>query len=326
MKRFKDSKQINNLVIAAAPTPPPKPPKFLKGTWPFVFDTKHKPIVDSNGVPVLDPRAKDRIDSAVKAVTNKYGLDEKLAFGVSAVTGIPSFGTFIVKTVAAASPEWQYLAGALAIASGLSAGWLTAKPWIRSLLIAAYPHVEDTLKNIQYKKYNVSETIGSVTNIEEYTLQEILDQLTASGAKFKDGVWTVPADANNPAISRQFENADDVDKINHMLRHQRLSDIRDMLASGGILPASMGITGVGYKWWMSSHNAKEKAQTKAFQAAAPDIRVKEDQTPASKDEITSGMIPVPPFGFQRYTKTRELKNGIIEYYVPAFDKWYRKGK
>jgi len=329
MRRFKDSKQINNLVIAAAPMATVQAQKFLKGLGgfpPFFWDTKFKSLgLDSTGAPILDPLAKHRIDSAIKAVTEKKGLDEDLAFGASLLTGIPALGLTVVKAVASASPEWQNLSGAIVAATALSAFLAKAKPWARKQLILMYPHVEDTLKNIKEKEYMVSETLGSKVESEPYTLEQILQQLTTSGAKLRGGVWTVPAAKGNRVISRQFQNADDVDKINHMLKHQNLSEWRDALASANVIPASMGITALGYKWWMSIHDGQENARAKAFQAEAPDIRVKQDPTPASKDEITNRMIPVPGSGFQRYTETRELKNGIIEYYVPAFGKWIRKG-
>ena len=320
MKRFKDSKQINNLVIAAAPTPPPKPPKFLniKGLDNlFYWQKEFKSLgLDSSGAPILDPDAVNQIKAAVSAVQGKYGTDEKVALGVQLVGSAFS----ITKTLLSQSPEWSIFIPAIGVATIVSGAYLSLKPGRRKALIQKVPHFEDTLKNITTKKYDIEETVGTrVPIVKSYTLPQIAEQLGSTQPV--NGIWT------QGKIQRKFKNPDDVEKINQMLDHQKLSDMRDALMSAGAIPSSIVGTALGYGIGMMIYRSAEANREKAFQAAAPDIRVKEDPTPASKDEITYGMIPVPGYGFQKYTETRELKNGITEYFVPVPPpgKWYRKG-
>ncbi len=328
MKRFKDSKQINNLVIAAAPTPPPltgklpKDPGFLNFKLPlFLWDTKFKSLgLDSTGAPILDADASNKIQAAVAAVLGKKGLDEQIATGVQLVGGVTGTGFAITKILASQSPEWAYLIPAVGIATALSALYIHLKPGIRRDLIKSVPHIEDTLKNIQTKQYLVEETVGKrAPTVKPYTLPQIAAQLANTSPD--GGRWT------QGNIVRQFKNADDVDKINLMLKHQKLSDIRDALMSAGAIPSSAVATALGYGIGLAIYAGAEQERQQAFQAAASDTRVKEDPTPASKSELTRDMIKVPGYGFQKYTETRELKNGITEYFVPVPPpgKWYRKG-
>jgi hypothetical protein len=110
-----------------------------------------------------------------------------------------------------------------------------------------------------------------------------------------------------------------------MLQHQHMSEARDAVRSAAVVPGSLAATALGYAAGLYIHNYQENARQQSYKAAAPDMRVKQDSAPASKSELTRDMIPVPGYGFQRYTETRELKNGITEYFVPVTGKWYRKG-
>jgi hypothetical protein len=322
MRRFKDSKEINNIVIAAgtgSKTKIPKSPGFLKKPSLLYWDTKFKSLgVDATGAPILDPKAKERIESAMNAVKGKAGLDEQITQGVSVLSGVTGAGIGIFKILASQSAEWAYMVPALAAATIISGLFLKLKPGDRARLIKKIPHIEDTLVNIQSKKYKVEETIGNKTpNVVQYTLPQILSQLINAGESFDGGVWM------NGKVSRKFADSTEVDKINHMLQHQHMSEARDAVRSAAVVPGSLAATALGYAAGMFIHNYQENARQQGYKAAAPDITVKKDSAPASKSELTRDMIKVPGYGFQRYTKTRELKNGITEYFVPVTGKWYR---
>jgi hypothetical protein len=322
MKRFKDSKEINNIVIAAGSgqkTKIPKSPGFLEKPSLFYWDTKFKSLgLDATGAPILDPKAVERIESAIKAVKGKAGLDEQITQGVNILGGVTGAGIGIAKILASQSAEWQYMVPALAAATILSGLYLKLKPLDRARLIRKIPHIEDTLVNIQSKKYKVEETIGNKNPIiTEYTLPQILSQLNSAGT-FEGGVWVTGK------ASRKFADSTDVDKINHMLQHQHLSEIRDAVASVSAVPAALVTTALGYGGGMAIQNEREKARIKEYQKATKDIKVTAPP-PATKSEITEGMVRVPGKGYQRYTDIREKSDGSYEYYVPVIKAWVKEG-
>jgi hypothetical protein len=317
MKRFKDSKQINNLVIASGPTPPsgkfPKDPGFLKKTSPIFWNTRIKPIEKSptTGAGLIRSDAPKYIQSALNAVQAKSGFDERLNIGV-ALTSAATTGFGALKSLGSYAGEFTYFLPAISLASIMVAAYMKAKPSLRAYLIGKIPHIEDTLNNIENKTYRIIEenSLGSV-GLGQYTLPQIAKQI--SQGTLSDGVWT-----NANGVKRQFENASDVQNINLMLQHQKVSEIRDALMSFGALPVTLAGIGVasslGQKKMQADFDSGYGKKPKDITLTAPRVESDQDTT---TDKVL-GQIRVDG-RYRKFTKRVDNK-----FYVPDLNRWVIK--
>lgn len=326
MKRFKDTNEINNVKTAAVPPGPggkttklPKSPGFLTDPSILFWDTKMPKSLGTSsktGAPLLRKDAPRLIKSALQALEAKGQLDEKISMAISIAGGAGGV-VGLIKSMGSFSPEFAYFYPAITFASALSGGYNYLKPALRARALQMVPHIEDTLKEIENKTYKIIETpvLGGTSSIREYTLPQIASQISSSS--FKDGQWS------NGKLKRQFENLDDVNKINHALRHQKLSDIRDALLSFGVIPASFTVAGLAaggiYNHIQSEfEKGKEERAQKIQETKAPPT--------APKQDITEGYVKVPNMGYQKYTRIRELKDGTYEYFVPTINRWVKESR
>ncbi len=326
MKRFKDTNEINNVKTAAVPPGPggtttklPKSPGFLTNPSLFYWDTKMPKSLGKSsktGAPLLRKDMVRSIQSARRALEGKAQLDEQISFALSLTgTGGSLFG--MLKSIGSNFPEFTYFLPAITGATTMSAIYQHLKPAKRAELLARIPHTEDTIKEIEDKTYRIIETPvgGGAPNIENYTLPQIAAQLRSS--KLKDGQWI------NDKFKREFENLDDVNKINHALHHQNMSDLRDGLMSFGAIPAALATAGMINA---VVYNRMQSGFEKGKEGRAQQIQEIKAPPTAPKQDITEGYVKVPNMGYQKYTRIRELKDGTYEYFVPTINRWVKESR
>lgn len=313
MKRFKDSN--NNLYkVSTAALPPVK--DWFKPLNPAKLKT---PEVGPTGAYLLDPHAIERLESAIKAARKQKGLDEDIAFGVTAISGGSGLAWSVIQSLAQASQDWRTIAVPIGIATVIAGAWIKAKPLARAALIKKWPHAQDTLKTVLSKQYSVLEEVvgsGAAAKSKSYTLPQILEQWNSAGA-IDNGEWLTGK------IKRRFEDPNQVSKLNQMFKHQYWSDFRDAAMSAGVIPASLGITNLGYE--LVGNYLTSQFENSPNKAKAQDVAEETSEAPKINQQPAFENLTQIDGILYRYDKNNyKEKNGVIYYYVPAKKGYFKR--